>query len=122
VERRAHFRGRPRTGRRVELRFKCDGSATAQVLATTRDIGVGGAFIATESPCPVGSALDVDIEVPGQTRPISLRAEVRWVAEGGAEREAGMGVKFANLDVDALLALSDFFAQIAAAGDAREGG
>ena len=115
MERRAHFRGRPRTGRKVELHFKCDGSPVGPVLATTRDIGVGGAFIATESPCPIGSGLDVDIEVPGQTRPISLRAEVRWVAEGGGEREAGMGVKFANLDVDALLALSDFFAQIAAA-------
>jgi uncharacterized protein (TIGR02266 family) len=102
----------------VELRFRCDGGAAESVAATTRDIGVGGAFIATEVPCMVGAALDVDIDVPGQTLPISLRAEVRWVAEAGAG-EAGMGVKFANLDVDALLALSDFFAQIAAAGDPR---
>lgn len=121
MERRAHFRGRPRTGRRVELRFRCDGAETGSIIATTRDIGVGGAFIATDQPCAVGASLDVDIDVPGQTRPISLRAEVRWVAAAGAG-EAGMGVKFANLDVDALLALSDFFAQIAAAGDAREGG
>ena len=103
----------------MELRFRCDGSATEPVAATTRDIGVGGAFIATDQPCPIGSALDVDIDVPGQTRPLSLRAEVRWVAEASGERSAGMGVKFAALDVDALLALSDFFAQIAAAGDAR---
>src|SRR6185503_2835386 len=115
--RRAHFRGRPRTGRKVELRFRCDGSSAGSVVATTRDIGVGGAFIATDQPCAVGAGLDVDIDVPGQTRPICLRAEVRWVAEAGPEREGGMGVKFANLDVDALLALSDFFAQIAAAGD-----
>ncbi|HUS64440.1 MAG TPA: PilZ domain-containing protein [Kofleriaceae bacterium] len=122
MERRAHFRGRPRTGRRVELRFHCDGADSGPIAATTRDIGVGGAFIATEQPCIVGSALDVDIDVPGQTRPISLRAEVRWVAAAGEARETGMGVKFANLDVDALLALSDFFAQIAAAGDARTDG
>lgn len=92
---------------------------TESVAATTRDIGVGGAFIATDQPCAVGSSLDVDIDVPGQTRPISLRAEVRWIAEASGERAGGMGVKFAALDVDALLALSDFFAQIAAAGDAR---
>ena len=121
MERRAHFRGRPRTGRRVDLRFRCDGVTTDPVAATTRDIGVGGAFIATDRPCPVGSELDVDIDVPGQTRPISLRAEVRWVAETAEDRAGGMGVKFANLDVDALLALSDFFAQIAAAGDAHTG-
>jgi uncharacterized protein (TIGR02266 family) len=103
----------------VELRFRCDGSTTGPVAATTRDIGVGGAFIATDQPCMVGSALDVDIDVPGQTRPISLRAEVRWVTEATPERDGGMGVKFASLDVDALLALSDFFAQIAAVGDVR---
>lgn len=118
MERRRHFRGRPRAGRRVELRYRVSGAAA--VTATTRDIGVGGAFIATEQPEPVGTALDLEIDVPGATGAIAITGEVRWVTMPGGDgepREPGMGVKFGALDVDALLALSDFFAHIEGTGD-----
>ena len=85
------------------------------VVAHTHDVGVGGAYIATDRPAAVGSLLDLEIEVPGPGGPIALSAEVRWVANADrmlAGREPGMGVKFAALDVDALLALSDFFASL----------
>lgn len=85
------------------------------MIAYTNDVGVGGAYIATERPAAVGSRLAVEIEVPGPGGPITLDAEVRWVANADrllAGREPGMGVKFSALDVDALLALSDFFASL----------
>ena len=115
VERRSHFRGRPRVGRRVSLRFRVAGDPSAASEATTHDIGVGGAFISTDRTQPVGARLELDIDVTGQAGPISLLAEVRWVIEAGTPgaREPGMGVKFGALEVDALLALSDFFAQLA---------
>jgi hypothetical protein len=42
-----------------------------------------------------------------------VRAEVRWLAEPGRLPpgcDAGMGLAFAQLEVDALLALSDYLA------------
>jgi uncharacterized protein (TIGR02266 family) len=101
----------------VTVKFRPEGSSDSDaIVAHTHDIGVGGAYIATERPAAVGSWLDVEIDVPGPGSPISLQAEVRWVANADrllAGREPGMGVKFAALDVDALLALSDFFASLA---------
>ncbi len=117
MERRAHFRGRPRASRRVTVRFRPEGAPVADAIAAhTHDIGVGGAYIATERPAAVGSRLEIEIDVPSPSRAISLSAEVRWVTNADrllAGREPGMGVKFAALDVDALLALSDFFASLA---------
>lgn len=117
MERRAHFRGRPRSGRRVAVKFRPEGAPPSDaIVAHTHDIGVGGAYVATDRPAAVGTRLEVEIEVSGPTSPIALAAEVRWVANADrliAGREPGMGVKFAALDVDALLALSDFFASLA---------
>ena len=116
MERRAHFRGRPRAGRRVTVRFRPEGApVTDAIAAHTHDIGVGGAYIATERPAAVGCRLELEIDVPGQSTAIALSAEVRWVTNADrllAGREPGMGVKFAALEVDALLALSDYFASL----------
>ena len=103
----------------MSVKFRATGAPDSDfILAHTDDIGVGGAYIATERPAAVGSALDLEIEVPGPASPIALNAEVRWVANADrllAGREPGMGVKFAALDVEALLALSDLFASLAGA-------
>ena len=100
----------------MTVKFRPEGAPESDtVVAHTNDIGVGGAYIATDRPAAVGCRLDVEIEVPGPTSSISLSAEVRWVANADrllAGREPGMGVKFAALDVDALLSLSDFFASL----------
>lgn len=101
----------------MAVKFRPEGAPPSDATgAHTHDIGVGGAYIATDRPAAVGSRLEVEIEVPDPGSPIALSAEVRWVANADrliAGREAGMGVKFAALDVDALLALSDFFASLA---------
>jgi uncharacterized protein (TIGR02266 family) len=100
----------------VNVRFRPEGAPDSDaVVAHTHDIGVGGAYIATDRPSAVGCRLELEIEVPGPGSPIALSAEVRWVANADrmlAGREPGMGVKFATLEVDALLALSDFFASL----------
>ncbi len=133
-ERRFHFRGRARAGRRVELEYQhvADGdngvgsvpsedaleissAATQATRAITSNIGVGGAFVLTESPLPVGSRLVVRIEVPTARRVIETDATVRWVVPVESADEihhAGMGIKFQRLDVDALLLLSEYFASL----------
>lgn len=141
LERRSHFRGRLRDGRTVGLRFRqlrtaggdrgnqagfggAGGAGSGAeigvgewVSSRVRDLGVGGAFVATYRSLPVGTALEVEVDLPGPNGPIAIQAEVRWLAEPGrlpAGCDAGMGLAFAPLEVDALLVLSDYLAGLAA--------
>lgn len=117
LERRAHFRGRTRDGRSVRLRFRALGGDPEWVSTQARDLGIGGAFVATYRSLPVGTALEVEVDLPGPSGTVSLSAEVRWLAEPGrlpAGCDAGMGLAFGPLEVDALLAVSEYLAELAA--------
>ncbi|MBX3162191.1 MAG: PilZ domain-containing protein [Deltaproteobacteria bacterium] len=108
-ERRTHFRGKARPGRVLPLRFRAEShsqSHSAWVIAQTRNIGVGGAFIVTQLIQPIGSLLTVEITLPTSDRTFVLAAEVRWAAHDG------MGVMFVGVDVDILLEMNDYFATL----------
>ena len=77
--------------------------------AETRNVGVGGAFIATEDVPPVGSQLAIELGLPTSDRMFNLPAVVRWIGSGG------MGVQFVNVDVDILLELNDYFSTLTGA-------
>ncbi len=111
-ERRGHFRGKPRPGRRVQVRYQVSGGE--EVSAHTKNIGVGGAFIVVADPPKVGTHLRLWIEMPNTGSALEVRAEVRWIA---SSPEPGMGVRFAGLDVDQLLALNEYFASLTATVD-----
>lgn len=111
-ERRNHFRGKPRPGRRVEVEYRA-GDGGAPHRAYTRNIGVGGAFIVTTSPESPGTVLEVGLLVGTGAGRIDVRAEVRWVVADG--EIAGMGVKFMPLEAEALLALNEYFASLTGA-------
>ena len=108
-ERRQHFRGKSRPGRRLSIRYRVEGGAWIE--AETRNIGVGGAFIATTQPTRTGAALEVELEVPTCDRPLVLKGHVRWAQDGGTD-DAGMGVQFHDVDIDVLLELNDYFASL----------
>lgn len=111
-ERRGHFRGKARPGRRVQVRYQVGNGEEHR--AHTKNIGVGGAFIVTPRPPRVGSQLHIVIEMPSGTVPIEVRAEVRWVLVGEdiSAADSGAGVRFAGLTVDQLLALNEYFASL----------
>jgi hypothetical protein len=113
-EKRKHFRGKPRPGRRMEVCYRVEGSSAPGVVAMTRNIGVGGAFIAAVAPPSVGTPLVIDVQVPGTTAPHSMRAEVRWVSGPNDDLGIGMGVKFVDVDIDILLELAEYFSTLAA--------
>lgn len=124
-ERRDHFRGKPRPGRRVEVRYRVveRGEAGPELRAFTKNIGVGGAFIMTEDPAPPGAALQIDLTVPQAVKTIEVQAEVRWIIDGKHDEpkaEHGMGVKFNGLDVEQLLALNEYFASLTSTVDIDE--
>jgi uncharacterized protein (TIGR02266 family) len=112
-ERRSHFRGKPRPGRRVEVSYT--GEDGALLRAHTRNIGVGGAFVVTARPVKPGSALTLAVHIPTATDPLTVTGEVRWTVpprEDVPGQEAGMGIRFQPLDVEALLALNEYFATL----------
>ncbi len=115
-ERRDHFRGKPRNGRRVAVRYRLleHGQLSEELRAFTKNIGIGGAFILTTDPAPPGAAVQLQIEVPS-AKAIEVKADVRWIVDGKHDEPAGehgMGVKFNALDVEQLLALNEYFASL----------
>jgi len=107
-ERRQYFRGKARPGRVLPVRFKTT-LHPAWIKAETRNIGVGGAYIATEQIQEVGSPLTVELTLPSSDRVFTLPSIVRWAS--GAD-PAGMGIQFVGVDVDILLELNDYFATL----------
>jgi uncharacterized protein (TIGR02266 family) len=111
-ERRQHFRGKPRPGRRLSIRYRIDGGSW--ISAETRNIGVGGAFIATADLARSGSPVEIELEVPTCDKPLILKGHVRWAQGGevGGTDDAGMGVQFQDVDIDVLLELNDYVSSL----------
>ncbi len=105
-ERRQYFRGKARPGRVMPVRYKTT-LHPAWITAETRNIGVGGAFIATSVVQAVGTAMTVELSLPTSDQIFSLPAIVRWAAEG-----EGMGIQFVGVDVNVLLELNDYFGSL----------
>ena len=96
----------------MQVRFQAAGGE--EVAAHTKNIGVGGAFIVTPTPPKIGTHLRLMIEMPNTGSTLEVRAEIRWLSNSP---DVGMGVRFAGLDVDQLLALNEYFASLTATVD-----
>ena len=105
-----HFRGKPRPGRRVELRFRTEDAGP--FAAFTSNIGVGGAFVVTATPPEPGTRVHMTLTLPPTGHALQLEADVRWATRGTALMPAGMGVRFVGLEVDEILKLNEYFATL----------
>jgi hypothetical protein len=76
--------------------------------AQTRDIGVGGAFIAAPDVLAKGTPTTVEITLPTSDQVFALSAIVRW----SSPQAGGMGLQFVDVDAAVLLELTDFFATL----------
>ena len=93
----------------LQIRFRA-AAHTAWIDAETRNIGIGGAFIATPLLQHVGDALTLELVLPSSDQTFTLPAVVRWVAADG------MGVQFVGVDIDILLELNDYFSTLSGTG------
>ncbi len=105
-ERRHHFRSKARPGRTMLVRFRAE-DHSGWVSASTRDIGVGGAFILTQLVQPVGTALTLELILPTTDQTFMLPGLVKRATPGP---DGGMGVQFVGVDIDILLELNEYFA------------
>jgi uncharacterized protein (TIGR02266 family) len=94
---------------RVPIVLAFDGERIAR---ETRNIGLGGVFVATPEPAPVGQRVSLELTLPHWDEPIVVDAEVRWVrtSENGPHPDGtpGVGVKFLKPPLYVVAALDNF--------------
>jgi uncharacterized protein (TIGR02266 family) len=79
----------------VELRVDLK-TGDESFIATSKNVGVGGMFVATDRPLRVGERLTAEVALPGFVRPIAVGAEVRWVHQGADGQSSGFGLRFVS--------------------------
>ena len=89
-----------RTHRRIT--FIADISFTSDsnfYTGFTRDISEGGVFVATYNSFPVGTIMELQLQMPDGGEPIKVKGEVRWYAEHNEESDGhpGVGLRFIGL-------------------------
>jgi uncharacterized protein (TIGR02266 family) len=115
-----------RAGRaNVELNVRLSGVDGSRV-AVTKNIGVGGMFVATDQPREIGDRLAVTFELPGETLPMTVETEVRWMRKtthaGPGDQVAGMGLRFLSLPVIASVWIEHFLREVEKDRRERDGG
>ena len=68
----------------------------------TRDISEGGVFVATYNSFPVGTVMELHLQMPDGGEPIKVKGEVRWYAEHNEDSDGhpGVGVRFVDLSTE----------------------
>ena len=87
----------------------------------SHDVSKGGLFVKTPTPFPPGTLLKFEIRLAGDKSVISGVGRVVWKREptqSGAEKPAGMGVKFIKIDDSSRAIIDRLIAQKADAGSA----
>lgn len=105
-------RGDRRRDKRVAVEMWAEASdGEAVYYNQVADLSLGGVFFDTPCPQPVGTVVQITLELPTQAgiRPVQVRGVV--VNDGGAATP-GMGVRFTDLGEEARAAIQaaiDFF-------------
>ena len=92
--------------RRSTVRIRVDyQTSTGRRSDTATTLGIGGLFIATRDPLPVGSILRLRFQLAGGP-PHEIDGHVVWchTGHGPVQRTCGMGVEFATEGATARLA------------------
>ena len=106
----------PESERRVRKRFRFEvaitfGSQSHFFEGKTQNLSEGGVFIATTELKPIGTELDLTIELPPPFPSVWTRGEVRWIGEAGHDNTPlGMGVQFRMISEESLDTIRQFLA------------
>jgi uncharacterized protein (TIGR02266 family) len=102
--------------RREHARFAVDldvtiGSEHNFYAGFAENLSAGGVFIATHQLKPVGTKLDLTVNLPDGSQ-LAVTGEVRWIRVFNEHSDSppGMGVRFNELDASATQAIQNFLA------------
>ena len=103
------------TGQRVHERFPIRIPVTVvhegrSFEAETRNLSLGGAFVALASDVPFGAVVRAQLRVPASSEPIDVESTVRW------KQADGLGLQFGSLRALETWALNQLFKAHAAGG------
>jgi type IV pilus assembly protein PilZ len=75
----------------------------------TSNVGKGGIFINTKRHHEINKTVDLFLEVPGLAKPLKIEGEVVHIEiQNVPDEDAGIGVKFVDIDRESRKALIDF--------------
>lgn len=96
IEKREHRRAR------LVTQVRCEALGREEMLLT-RDVSIGGLFVSTKDPFPMGSEIAVALQIQTGARPLAARGKVVYSLKG-----LGMGIQFTELGDDARGSLQKF--------------
>jgi type IV pilus assembly protein PilZ len=106
----------PRQYERYPVNLRVDYSTRDAFLANrVSNLSQGGLFIATETPLPVQSELDLVLTLEHEDERIRVRGRVIWnydIRKGTSRVIPGMGIKFLDLSADDRCRLADYLAAL----------
>jgi uncharacterized protein (TIGR02266 family) len=82
--------------------------AADSFVGSSRNIGVGGLFVATERPFQIGDRLAVEFSLPELDRTVSVDAEVRWIRAATTPGALGIGLRFIRLPIVSAIAIQEY--------------
>jgi len=98
AERLARIEDERRRGERVTLHAAVTATSETNFFAGfSENLSEGGVFIATLSPPPMGTTLEVAVAV-GEDEAVMVKGEVSWIRTDEHGSPTGCGVRFGALD------------------------
>jgi uncharacterized protein (TIGR02266 family) len=94
-----HFREHSRAPLKAPVKLQFE-SWSEPLEGFTGNISVGGMFVETTEPKPVGTYLRFEIRLPGEGNPVRGLGEVVWLRSRseGPDRPKGMGLQFRHFN------------------------
>lgn len=103
-----HFRRiDPRYDRQLEIEVLFEGK---KQISQTRNISLGGLYLESATPLPIGTTVQLRFQLPTQPEPVEVSGDVRWVVKKeGAGETSGIGIRFQGLRARDVWALNRYF-------------
>ena len=101
-----HFRRiDPRYDRQLEIEVLFEGK---KQTSQTRNISLGGLYLESAAPLPIGTTVQLRFQLPTQPEPVEVAGDVRWVVKKDGAHN-GIGIRFQGLRARDVWALNQFF-------------
>ena len=101
-----HFRRiDPRYDRQLEIEVLFEGK---KQISQTRNISLGGLYLESPTPLPIGTTVQLRFQLPTQPEPVEVAGDVRWVVKKDGAHN-GIGIRFQGLRARDVWALNQFF-------------
>ena len=107
--------GGQRRHERVALKIPVDySSVDAFFTEFTSNINEGGMFVEMDDPPELGTQVQLQFRLPGQTEPVQVEGRIAWTSDGKDDSPGGVGIEFQNLSADVRETINSIVRQLRA--------